>query len=243
MHFLELKSLSKSYGALKVTNEVSLQLQQGQALGVIGPNGAGKSTLFNLIGGSQRPSAGEIWFQGQNITGQTAAKRCQLGIARSFQIPHPFSGMSVYENLLVAHAFGANSRKDGAEQCLNILQETGLAAKADTPAAALTLLERKRLELARASATEPTLLLLDEIAGGLTEGECNALVATIQNIRARGVSIIWIEHVVHALLAVVDRLVVIDNGSLIADGAPQQVMNSPKVKEIYLGIDLDEQAA
>ncbi len=242
MPFLTLDHVSKSYGALKVTDDVSLSLDATETLGILGPNGAGKSTLFNLIGGTQRPDAGRILLEGVDVTAQGAAARCHAGIGRSFQIPHPFVGMSVYENLLVGSAFG-QSGTDGAARCREILEETGLLAKANLPAGKLTLLERKRLELARALATHPRLLLLDEIAGGLTEAECQSLIQTIQRIRDRGVAIIWIEHVVHALMAVAQRLVVIDRGRIVADGAPGQVMDLPVVQEIYLGIDADDQAA
>ena len=243
MPILELNSVSKRYGALTVTDDVSFSLEEGATLGIIGPNGAGKSTLFNLIGGTDRVNEGAVLFQGRAVTRTGAADRCHAGIARSFQIPHPFVGMTVFENLLVADAFGTTERHAREDRCRNILDQTGLLPKANRPAGSLTLLERKRLELARALATDPKLLLLDEIAGGLTEGECKSLVETIKSIRDRGVSIIWIEHIVHALTAVVERLIVIDYGKVIADGAPADVMALPVVKEIYLGIDLDEQAA
>lgn len=243
MAILELEHVSKSYGALKVTDDVSLRLETGEALGIIGPNGAGKTTLFNLIGGTQPADTGAVRFHGQDVTRKGAADRCHLGIARSFQIPQPFVGMTVYENLLVADAFGSLEAQNREQKCRDILAKTGLLPKANSPAGALSLLERKRLELARALATSPKLLLLDEIAGGLTEEECKALVATIRDIHAGGVSIIWIEHIVHALTAVVERLIVIDYGRIVADGHPAEVMGLPVVKDIYLGIDIDEQAA
>ncbi len=237
---LTLQNVSKTFGALKVTDAVDLTLTSGQALGIIGPNGAGKSTLFNLIGGSLPVSTGAMAFNGQDITRLSAVRRCRIGIARSFQIPQPFVGMSAYENLLVAQTFGGSSDR---ARCRDILVLTGLIAKADRPAGTLTLLERKRLELARALATDPKLLLLDEIAGGLTEAECRSLVATIRGIHETGVSIIWIEHIVHALTAVVERLVVIDHGRIVADGEPASVMADPLVQEIYLGIEIDDEAA
>lgn len=243
MPILELKSVSKRYGALTVTDDVSFSLEDGATLGIIGPNGAGKSTLFNLIGGTHQVDDGAVCFLGQDVTRTGAADRCHAGIARSFQIPHPFVGMTVFENLLVADAFGTTVKHAREDRCREILDQTGLLQKANRPAGSLTLLERKRLELARALATDPKLLLLDEIAGGLTEGECKALVETIRSIRDSGVSIIWIEHIVHALTAVVERLVVIDYGKIIADGVPADVMALPVVQEIYLGIDLDDQAA
>ncbi|MCC2110549.1 MAG: ATP-binding cassette domain-containing protein, partial [Hyphomicrobiales bacterium] len=204
---------------------------------------AGKSTLFNLIGGALPVSSGHIAFDGSDITAASASARCRMGIARSFQIPHPFVGLSVYENLLVASSFGGSGHADPESACRGILERTGLLAKANLPAGSLTLLERKRLELARALATGPKLLLLDEIAGGLTEAECHDLVGTIKDIRAAGVSIIWIEHIVHALTAVVERLIVIDFGRIVAAGDPKAVMADPLVQEIYMGIAVDDQIA
>ncbi|MCP4318948.1 MAG: ABC transporter ATP-binding protein [Hyphomicrobiales bacterium] len=235
---LELKDLSKSYGAIVVADQLSYTLNDGEALGVIGPNGAGKTSMFNFITGTVRPASGEVFYKGQSITTLSAAKRCRAGIARSFQIPQPFGGMSVFENVLVAATQGAaESGHRANELCLDNLERTGLMERANAPAAGLTLLERKQLELARALGAKPSLLLLDEIAGGLTEQECQSLIATINDVRASGVSIIWIEHVVHALLAVVDRLIVIDFGRKIAEGQPDKIMASREVQEIYLGIE------
>jgi branched-chain amino acid transport system ATP-binding protein len=233
-----LDGISKSFGALQVIDRLSLALGAGEALGIIGPNGAGKSTMFNLVTGDLRPSAGRILFVGEDITAYPAHLRCRRGIGRSYQIPHPFSGMTVLENLLVAAVFGTGRREAACYgDCLDVLERTGLLAKANLAAGGLTLLERKRLELARALATGPKVLLLDEIAGGLTESECQALIETIRTIHASGVSIIWSEHVVHALVAVVSRLVVIDFGRRIAEGEPAAVMANPAVQEIYLGIE------
>ena len=182
--------------------------------------------------------AGTVRLGGRDVTRLTPAERCRLGIARSFQIPHPFAGMTVFENVLVAAAFGrGRSERDATAGALEVLALTGLSRKPNVLAGSLTLLERKRLELARALATEPKLLLLDEIAGGLTEHECHELVAAIKTIRAAGVTIVWIEHVVHALLAVVDRLIVINFGRKIAEGDPKAVIASPEVAEIYMGIE------
>lgn len=239
---LSLDGVEKSFGALKVADDVTFDLPEGRALGIIGPNGAGKSTLFNLIGGALPPSAGTITFMGRDITRTRAAHRCHMGIARSFQIPHPFVGMTVYENLLTAASFGNADFDDPVAACREILERTGLLPRANRPAGSLTLLERKRLELARALATGPKLLLLDEIAGGLTEAECHALVQTIQEIHASGVTIVWIEHIVHALLAVVDHLMVIDFGRIVAQGEPRAVMADPLVQEIYMGISVDDAA-
>ncbi|MES0811369.1 ABC transporter ATP-binding protein [Roseibium sp. SCPC15] len=237
---LELKELSKAYGAITVADHLSYSLEAGDALGVIGPNGAGKTSMFNLITGTVRADRGAICFDGTDITRTSAARRCRLGIARSFQIPQPFSGMTVYENVLVAAAHGAGLPAREADQCcLEMLEMTGLIDKANTLSGGLNLLGRKRLELARALCARPRLLLLDEIAGGLTENECHDLVETINTIRATGTSIIWIEHIVHALLSVVDRLIVIDFGRKIADGDPTATMASREVQEIYMGVDAD----
>lgn len=239
MTILSLQNVSKSFGSLKVTNDVSFDVPAGQALGIIGPNGAGKSTLFNLITGNLAPDAGSVHFDDADVTRTSAMRRCLGGIGRSFQIPQPFEKLTVYENLVVAATHGrAASEAEVIEPCAEVLERTGLLAKANTVAGSLTLLERKRLELARALATGPKLLLLDEIAGGLTEGECGALVETIREIHAEGVTIVWIEHVLHALNAVVERLLVLDFGRVIALGNPAEVMESREVREIYLGIEV-----
>jgi branched-chain amino acid transport system ATP-binding protein len=237
---LSLSGLKKSYGALAVTNDLSLDVAAGAALGIIGPNGAGKSTLFNLITGDVKTDSGTIIFQGQNISALPPHKRAALGIGRSYQIPQPFDGMTVLENLLVGASFAGRTRISNPHAyCLDVLQTCGLAPKANLAAGALTLLERKRLELARALATKPTLLLLDEIAGGLTDPEAALLVETIKSIHAGGVTIIWIEHVLHALIPAISRLVVLSFGKLLADGAPTDIMSLAAVREIYLGIDED----
>ncbi|WP_299368614.1 ABC transporter ATP-binding protein [uncultured Tateyamaria sp.] len=239
MNILSLDGISKSFGALKVTDDVTFDVPKGQALGVIGPNGAGKSTLFNLITGNLRADAGRVFFQGRDVTRVPAMDRCLSGVGRSFQIPQPFAKLTVYENLLVAATHGRNLRESAVQaDCAEVLERTELIRRANVPAGQLSLLERKRLELARAMATHPDLLLLDEIAGGLTEGECRALVGTIKDIHARGVTIIWIEHVLHALTSVVERLLVLDFGRIIGIGDPDEIMASKEVREIYLGIDV-----
>ena len=239
MSLLTLSDVSKSYGALKVTDGVSVEVEEGEALGVIGPNGAGKSTLFNLVTGNALPDAGTIRFDGRDVTRLPARQRCLMGIGRSFQIPQPFGGLTTFENLLVAGTAGRGlSEREVADDCAAILARTGLERRANELAGGLPLLDRKRLELARALATRPRLLLLDEIAGGLTEGECDSLVATIEGIRASGVTIVWIEHVLHALERVAQRLLVLDFGKVIGVGDPRTIMESDAVREIYLGIDI-----
>lgn len=236
MSLLRLETLSKRYGALVVTDGISLSVAQGEVLGILGPNGAGKTTLFNLIAGTVTPDSGTVHFKDQDITKAGIAARCKLGISRSFQVPHPFNGMTVFENILVGAAFGRNGQ-DPEAHALKVMELTGMRAKANQLAGSITLLERKRLEMARALATEPELLLLDEIAGGLTERECQSLLSAIRDVHASGVTIVWIEHVVHALLSVAQRLVVLNFGKLIADGTPNEVMNSKDVKSVYLGED------
>ncbi len=239
MPLLSLSHVSKSFGALVVADDLSFDVPQGQALGIIGPNGAGKSTLFNLITGNLRPDHGIVKFADQDVTDMSPMRRCALGMGRSFQIPQPFGNLTVFENLVVAATHGqGKSEAEVTDLCAHILDQTELMPRANDTAGTLSLLQRKRLELARAMATGPRLLLLDEIAGGLTEGECRALVQTIRAIHASGVTIIWIEHVLHALNSVVDRLLVLDFGKVIGLGAPDAIMASREVREIYLGIEV-----
>ena len=235
---LAIEKVSKSFGALRVLDGISFSLAQGETLGILGPNGAGKTTLFNLISGDLRADAGRIVLGGRDLTRQAPHRRCRLGIGRSYQIPQPWGAMTVFENLVAAASFGAGKPEAATyARAVEILRETGLLPQANLPAAALRLLDRKRLELARALATEPRLLLLDEIAAGLTAGEAALLVAELRRIKAQGVTMIWIEHVVHALLAVADRMLVISQGRPLAEGAPQAVINDPEVKRVYLGIE------
>ena len=237
---LQLDQIGKRFGAIVIADALDLSLDAGEALGIIGPNGAGKTTLFGIASGAVAPDAGRVLLDGTDITRLSPERRCRLGIARSYQIPQPFSGMTVFENLVVAAAFGQDRReREVYRPCLDLLDRCGLAAKANAQAGALTLLDRKRLELARALATGPRVLLLDEVAGGLTEHECTALVALIRDIHKDGVSIIWIEHIVHALVAVVDRLAVLHGGAIIAEGEPRAVIAAPRVQEIYMGMPAD----
>jgi branched-chain amino acid transport system ATP-binding protein len=234
---LELNRISKSYGALKAVDTVSLGVENGEALAVIGPNGAGKTTLFNLITGDVAPSGGRVVFDGADMTAMAPHARSRLGIGRSYQIPHPFANMSVFENLLVGAIFGGGvPERESYKRCSDVLKITGLSDKANVPARTLTLLQRKRLEMARALAMQPKLLLLDEIAGGLTEFECGELVKTIKEIHARGTTIVWIEHIVHALVSVASRLIVMNFGQLLAQGNPHEVMADARVREVYMGI-------
>jgi len=204
---------------------------------VIGPNGAGKSTMFNLITGDVAPDHGRVIFAGRDVTGMAPHARSRLGIGRSYQIPHPFANMTVFENLLVGAIFGAGeTERESYDHCAAVLELTGLIERANAPARTLTLLQRKRLDLARALAMRPKLLLLDEIGGGLTEHESQELVGTIRAIHARGTTIVWIEHIVHALVSVASRLIVMNFGQMLAQGEPRAVMNDARVQEVYMGI-------
>jgi branched-chain amino acid transport system ATP-binding protein len=244
---VELCSTIKRFGGVTVIDDLSLAVDGAEAVGVLGPNGAGKTTMLNLVAGDLRPDRGSVRFGGRDVTGLRTDQRCRLGIARTSQIPRPFVGLSVFENVLAATVFGTGrplAERTATPVAVDALERTGLLAFANARAGTLTLLGRKRLELAKALATTPELLLLDEIAGGLTEVEVLELVATITSLRDEGLTIVWIEHIVHALLAVVRRLVVISFGRLIADGEPAVVMADPQVQELYMGVapDLDEVA-
>ncbi len=238
MSLLEIRGLRKCFGSVVAADDITFAVEPGEALGIIGPNGAGKTTLFNLIAGGLFPDSGTIHLDGRDITTARPHERCIAGVARSYQIPRPFETLTVFENLLVAAVYGRRkSEADAAQACGEILDQVGLMRRANVLAGSLTLLERKRLEMARALATSPRLLLLDEIAGGLTESECGALVDTIKALHDSGVTIVWIEHIVHALTAAVGRLIVLNFGRKIAEGNPDAVMSSADVRHIYIGIE------
>ena len=233
---LETQSLKKSFGGAMVINNLSISVAQGEALGIVGPNGAGKTTWFNLITGAVRADAGHVIFGGRDITHLARHERSRIGIGRTFQIPRPFTGMTVFENVMVGATRGRDmSERASYAHCYDILEWSGLLKKANVLAGSLNLLDRKRLELARAWATNPTVLLLDEIAGGLTEVEVEELIAEIKNLRKTGVTILWIEHIVRALQAVVDRIVVINYGRELCEGDPHEVMSRPEVQACYMG--------
>jgi branched-chain amino acid transport system ATP-binding protein len=235
---IELHGVSKSFRSVRALDDVSLTLDEGEALGIVGPNGAGKSTLLNVIAGTVKPDGGRIVFAGSDITRLPGHRHCAVGISRTFQIPRPFGGLTAYENVLVAATFGRERRAGSEGACAAALEQVRLSHKANALARSLTLLERKRLELARAIVTEPRALLLDEIAGGLTEPEIVELVATVAELRARGVSVLWIEHIVHALLSVVDRLLALVQGHKLLEGEPHAVISSAELRDVYLGTDL-----
>jgi len=236
---LALREVSRAFGSLQVLDRLTLGVDEREAVGVIGPNGAGKTTALHVMAGRLRPDRGSVVFDGRDVTALPAHARCRAGIALTHQIPHPFEAMTVFENVLVGATHGAGRAERAAyPACRRALELSGLAARANTRASTLTLLERKRLELARALATEPRVLLLDEIAGGLSEPEVQALVGVLREVRAQGVAIVWIEHIVHALRSAVDRLVAIDFGRTLMSGTPEAVMASPEVQRVYLGIDV-----
>jgi branched-chain amino acid transport system ATP-binding protein len=236
---LALRQVSRAFGALQVLDELTLEVGAGEAVGVIGPNGAGKTTALNVMAGRIRPDRGAVIFDGRDVTTLPAHTRCRAGIALTHQIPHPFEAMTVFENVLVGATHGGGqSEREAAATCFAAMQLSGLGGRANARAGTLRLLDRKRLELARALATRPRVLLLDEIAGGLTEPEVQAVVALVRHVRAQGVTIVWIEHIVHALRSAVDRLVAIDMGRRLVEGPPDVVMASPAVQRVYLGIDV-----
>jgi branched-chain amino acid transport system ATP-binding protein len=205
-------------------------------VGIVGPNGAGKTTLLSLFAGTQRADGGNVLFRGDDITSADAASRCRLGIARAYQVPKPFGGMTVFENVLVAASTGGGRRgRDAYGTVVESLELCGMTGVANRPAESLGLLHRKRLELARALATAPQVLLLDEIGAGLTDEEAAELVATIRELRRQRIAIVWIEHIVHVLVQVVERLVAMDGGRVIAEGEPDVVMKDAAVIDAYLG--------
>jgi branched-chain amino acid transport system ATP-binding protein len=235
---IEVDNVSKSFGA-PVIMDLSVTVEEGEALGIVGPNGAGKTTLLNLIAGDLDPDAGRILLDGHDVTSVPANRRCRSGLGRTSQVPRPFEGMTVLENVLVGATYGRadlRRERDRVDAAVEALERTGMLAKANTSAGALGLLDRKRLELSRALATAPRVLLLDEIAGGLTEAEVLDLVALVRSIHDDGVTIVWIEHIVHALMAVVDRIMAMSFGIKIAEGDPETVMSSDEVRKVYLGV-------
>ncbi|MDA8290335.1 MAG: ABC transporter ATP-binding protein [Actinomycetota bacterium] len=235
---LELVHVKKRFGQVTIAEDVSFAVEPGAAVGIVGPNGAGKTTLFGVVSGDVRPDAGDVLLDGRVVSRLDPAARCRLGIGRTYQVPRPFDKMTVFENVLLAAQQGARARgPESYAHALAALDSTGLAPDANRLAGSLGLLARKRLELARALATQPRLLLLDEVAGGLTDLEVGELVSVVREANERGVAVIWIEHVVRALLATVDRLLCLAGGEVIGDGDPREVLASPRVREVYLGTD------
>jgi branched-chain amino acid transport system ATP-binding protein len=233
---LAAEGVRKRFGALVVLDGVDFSVGAGEAVGIVGPNGAGKTTLLNVLAGSLRPEHGRVLLRGADVTRAGAARRCRLGVGRAHQVPRPFGDMTVFENVLVGAATGAGGRRrDAYERAIAAIELCRLEELANRRAERLGLLHRKRLELARALATDPSVLLLDEIGAGLTDAEAEALVETIRSLQARGIAIVWIEHIVHVLVSVVGRLVAMDGGRVIADGDPDVVMRDARVIDAYLG--------
>jgi branched-chain amino acid transport system ATP-binding protein len=237
---LSVHGLTRAFGGLTVVDDVSLEVDAGTALGVVGPNGAGKTTLLNLLDGVLAADAGRIELDGRDVTRAPAAQRCRAGIGRTYQTPRPFSGMTVFENVLVGAVHGAGLQAGAAHRAaLDCLDRTGLLDRANALAGDLRLLDRKRLELARALACAPRLLLLDEIAGGLTDAELPELIGIVREVRDSGTAVIWIEHIVHALVEVADRMLCLAQGAVLAEGAPSDVLADPAVREVYLGSSVE----
>lgn len=238
MAFLEAENLSKSFGGLQVLRNLEFKLHQGEILGLIGPNGSGKTTLFNLITGFLKPNTGRIIFKGKDITKAPSHRVCQAGIARTFQLVKPFAHMTALQNVIVGRMFGrkpAQSLKEAREESEGIIESTGLGAKKFNVAQSLTLSDRKRLELAKALATKPELLLIDEMMAGLNLTETEDAIRIIKKIRDSGITLMVVEHVMRAVLGISNRIMVLNAGEKIADGTPQEIMGNKQVIEAYLG--------
>ncbi|HEY2553254.1 MAG TPA: ATP-binding cassette domain-containing protein [Streptosporangiaceae bacterium] len=241
---LELTGVTRSFGRVVVADNLSLRIGAGDIVGIVGPNGAGKTSLFSLIAGDLSPQAGTITFDGADVTRLDPASRCRLGVGRTYQVPRPFGAMTVFENVLVAVQQGAGLRQRASYAAATAaLHRAGLDSDANSPAERLGLLGRKRLELARALATAPRLLLLDEVAGGLTDPEVEQLVGIVASIRADGIAVIWIEHVVRALTSAVERLLCLAGGKFVSDGTPAAVLSDPAVREVFLGSEVSTSLA
>jgi branched-chain amino acid transport system ATP-binding protein len=240
---LELDHVTKRFGRVVIAEDLSFSVGAGDTVGIVGPNGAGKTSLFGLISGDLSPGSGQVKFAGRTITRLDSAARCRLGIGRTYQVPRPFVDMTVFENVLVAAQQGGGLRRRASyAAAAGALERTGIASEANQPAARLGLLQRKRLEIARALATRPAILLLDEVAGGLTDPEVAVLVEIVRGINAEGTTVIWIEHVVRALTSLVSRMLCLYGGQFVGDGDPASVLANPKVREIYLGSDVNTSA-
>jgi branched-chain amino acid transport system ATP-binding protein len=232
---LETEALTVRFGGILANADISIGVNEGEILGLIGPNGAGKSALFNLVAGTYRPTSGRIRFEGRDITRLPPAVRCKLGIARTFQVVKSFETMSVLENVVVGALVRLASTRTAREEAYRVLDVTGLTRRAEANARDLTPPEKRRLEVARALATQPKLLLLDEVLTGLTPAEAQKGVELVRKIRELGVTVVMVEHVMEVVMPLVDRAIVLDLGRVLVEGAPQAVVRDPKVIQAYLG--------
>jgi branched-chain amino acid transport system ATP-binding protein len=230
--FFESHDIVKRFGGVIALNGVSIRLAKGELVGLIGPNGSGKTTFINVVSGVYRPDSGKIYFLGNDITDLPVHRRCKLGIARTFQIPQPFNSMSVWDNVVVAGEFCGGFDEGFAKE---IIRDLGLHSKIHDATDKLSLVEKRLLELARALVTKPKLLLIDEILAGLRENEVNKVTSIIEKLNEEGVTVLWVEHRVHDLVKVVERLIVLNLGTVIADGAPEIVLRDKMVVDAYLG--------
>jgi branched-chain amino acid transport system ATP-binding protein len=234
---LSIVDVSKAYGKIKAVAGVSFDVLPGEAIGVIGPNGAGKSTLFDIVSGAVKADSGRVLLGGRDVTSEPPHLRCRAGVGRTYQIPQTFVRLSVFENVLVAVQQRRERPRDGEQVALSVLHRAGLFAMRNTAAEKLTLLWRKRLEVARALATAPRVLLLDEVAAGLTEHEFSGMAELIRAVCKEGIAVLWVEHAVHLLAPLVDRLLAMHFGEVVALGPTQQVLADPRVQEVYLGLN------
>jgi len=235
MSLLEIRNVSKRFGGLAASSDISFTIEKGEILGLIGPNGAGKTTLFNIVDGFYAPTQGEVVFKGQVISGLKPHQICKLGLARTFQVVKPLQRMSVLDNVIASAFLRAKNRAEAVDIAMETLRFTGLDADKDVISRGLPLGKRKKLEIARALATQPELLLLDESFAGLNPSELNESIEIIKNIKARGITIMIIEHHMKVIMSISDRIVVINYGQKIAEGTPQEIRNNPLVVEAYLG--------
>ena len=238
MSFLEIEQLCKSFGGLRAINNLDFYVDEGEIVGIIGPNGSGKTTSLNLLTGFLKPDMGKITFRGEDITGLARYRVCKKGIARTFQLCKPFLDFTALQNVMVGRMYGqkpCENKKTAAIESREILSQVGLSSKAEIMVRDLTVMERKRLELARALATKPTLLLLDELMAGLNLAEADEVCKLIKRIRDSKITIIMVEHIVKAVTSVSDRIIVLNMGEKIAEGSPEEIVHHPKVIEVYLG--------